>query len=650
MQHHIQLGVFRTLILGAFFSLLFILGSTQVFAQQIATITDNVDSSEIQTKVLKIKGKNGIIRHSGKKGTVIFNSKATFKKKATLNQPLNAKKNIYNSKGAVTVQDDLTVSGLINGVDISALQTTVDALEIANIAYTAGSGLTLTGTSFSLLTTCASGEVLKYNGSAWACAADADTADTNTTYSAGTGIDISSTVVSATLGTSIDTSEIDANTITDSDIDLSGNWTITGNFVNTTNPWADNEVADALTISGGTIDDSTIGATTESTGNFTHLQVYDAGIETNLRQQLPRAGTTAVIDATVDSPTPPLSVKPSAIVNNNGTLLIAYHDGGDNGTLKMATCPVESSICATPTIVEVDSTADSGYFASIALDPTTGLPLIAHFDNTGRNVILNICTNASCSSSTRVVVAEPGTVGYGLSLTLTSTGFPIMSYTDATNLIVAACDDAACATSTKTTVQASDASASIFATSIALNPNSGFPNIAYVDVNNDISLAQCTTATCSTDTTVIMDAIISAEDVSLTMSGDGFPVVAYVDGTDLKTAACTTTGCAEANATLTTVSTTAGAYVSATTGTDGFPVIAYESNVTDNLEAIKCGSVNCATNSAAITVDAGAVDNVAVAISYDGRPIIAFNETTGSGSLEVYQAANKFITDYFFTR
>jgi len=38
--------------------------------------------------------------------------------------------------------------------------------------------------------------------------------------------------------------------------------TISGNWVNTANPWADNEVADALTISGGTVDNSVIGGST----------------------------------------------------------------------------------------------------------------------------------------------------------------------------------------------------------------------------------------------------------------------------------------------------------------------------------------------------------------------------------------------------
>lgn len=52
---------------------------------------------------------------------------------------------------------------------------------------------------------------------------------------------------------------------------LGQNETITGNWVNTANPWADDEVADNLTIAGGTINNTPIGAALASTGAFTTL-------------------------------------------------------------------------------------------------------------------------------------------------------------------------------------------------------------------------------------------------------------------------------------------------------------------------------------------------------------------------------------------
>lgn len=47
---------------------------------------------------------------------------------------------------------------------------------------------------------CSSGQIIKWNGTAWACAADIDT-DTNTTYSAGSGLSLTGTTFSLSLAT-----------------------------------------------------------------------------------------------------------------------------------------------------------------------------------------------------------------------------------------------------------------------------------------------------------------------------------------------------------------------------------------------------------------------------------------------------------------
>ena len=85
-----------------------------------------------------------------------------------------------------------------------------------NTTYSAGSGLTLAGTTFSLQA-CTNGQILKHNGTTWGCAADNDTI-----YTAGTGITITSGVIAATLGTDITSSEIVDGTIAAADLANSG--------------------------------------------------------------------------------------------------------------------------------------------------------------------------------------------------------------------------------------------------------------------------------------------------------------------------------------------------------------------------------------------------------------------------------------------
>jgi len=53
---------------------------------------------------------------------------------------------------------------------------------------TAGGGLLLTGTTLGLSTSCANGQIMKWNGASWACAADGSNTGTVTSISQGTGI------------------------------------------------------------------------------------------------------------------------------------------------------------------------------------------------------------------------------------------------------------------------------------------------------------------------------------------------------------------------------------------------------------------------------------------------------------------------------
>ena len=79
---------------------------------------------------------------------------------------------------------------------------------------------------------------------------------------------------------------------------LDENETITGNWVNTDNPWADNEVVDALTISGGTIENTVIGAATPAAATLTNLTFENTGSATVMTFDDGTATDTLVYDST----------------------------------------------------------------------------------------------------------------------------------------------------------------------------------------------------------------------------------------------------------------------------------------------------------------------------------------------------------------
>ncbi len=138
-------------------------------------------------------------------------------------------------------------------------------------SYLAGNGLSLNGTTFTVdAPTCSGTDKLQWNGSSFVCASDVDT---NTSYSAGTGVAISGThEISATLGDSIEASEITAGS--DKQILVSQ-----GGSVSWVNQLIQS-VGDGLSLSNGILstlfDGTTIGV------NASHaLEVKDNGINSS---------------------------------------------------------------------------------------------------------------------------------------------------------------------------------------------------------------------------------------------------------------------------------------------------------------------------------------------------------------------------------
>lgn len=755
-----------------------------------AQVTDPVYNDEVNTVTLKVRD-NGQIRHALKSGTLQINSKTKFKQKVFVMKPLDARKKIFNKKGEVLIGDDLTVSGgltvsgTINGVvltdlqnSVTDLQTSMEDLQNSIVTYSAGPGIAISNGVISLPTTCSSGQVLKFSNSTWACDDDA-----GTSYTAGTGISITSGTIAASLGTTIETGEITnetivsedindgtvksadiadstivsgdifdgtivsgdiadgtiasadiadstivsadifdgtivsgdiadgtiatgdildgtvatadilnetiltgdisdgtiasadiaASTITDSDIDLTGSWTVSGawtlsgNFVNTANPWADNEVVDALTISGGTIDNSAIGATTASTGNFTNITVYNEARLMQARPQIPRTATNVTVASSIGATTDPA---PAVVSGLNGQPVIAFYD--DSATaLKVATCAVGSTFCSSITTNTLDgatgcvltgcsTTGDLGRDPSMVLG-TTGLPIISYYDVSNSALSIAFCANAACSSGIATLLdgttgcpigcSTTNDVGRGSSIAISSDGTPIIAYVDATataNIKVIKCNDAVdCDSPTITDVTGATSSASVLVTGMALSPDDGFPVIAYVDGSVDLGIIDCGNAACSSSATAVVQATITVDDLSMTIDHSGLPLIAYVEGvsSDVRVAQCDTDACAVP--TITNVITAAAAtFVSVTLGVDGFPLIGFEGTGASSLpQFARCSSINCASgNEINLSPNSSdKTDNLAVGVNSNGLPIYVFNNSVDS-TVELYQAPNIYLT------
>ena len=348
----------------------------------------------------------------------------------------------------------------------------------------------------------------------------------------------------------------------------------------------------------------------------------------------------ATIATTVDS-TGDVGKYTSLKLNSDGFPVISYYDV-TNETLKVAVC--EDATCTTKTTTTVDGIAGNtttpyvGQYTSLALNGNK--PVISYYDVTNGDLKVAVCGDSTCTTKTTTTVEGSGfmDVGQYTSLALNSSGFPVISYYDATNgwLRVAVCGDSTCTTKTTTTVDSSGFMDVGQYTSLALN-SSGFPVISYYDATNrDLKVAVCGDSTCTTKTTTTVDSTINVgKYTSLALSSSGFPVISYYDVSfsNLKVAVCGDATCSAGHVTLTIVDgNVAGQYyvgqdASLALNSSGFPVISYydENNY---LKVAVCGNATCTTKTIK-NIDIGGVGTfTSLALNSSGAPVISYYDNT----------------------
>jgi len=367
-----------------------------------------------------------------------------------------------------------------------------------------------------------------------------------------------------------------------------------------------------------------------SSNNFAYASYRD---ETNDNLKL-LVCSSAICDSfapyTVDSSTN-VGEYTSLQLNNGNLPIISYYDRNST-SLKMAFCN-DNNDCDSPTFSTVDNAADVGQYSSIALR-AGNVPTVAYYDVTNQDLKIAFCTTGSnCSPSTPVTLDSTGNVGQYASLALASGDIPVIAYYDATNTDIKLVRCAASTDCTTRTINSISSANNIGQfLSLALN-SSGFPIISYYDATSqDLMLAVCSDPTCTTaPTTFPVDTAGNVgQYTSVQMATGNIPVISYHDVTngDLKFARCNASNSCTAPTLVQVDQTgTTGLYSSLALNGSGNPLMTYYDTTTDDHKIAVCDNESCN-----------------VASEYSSNPAagstIAFTGTSGSSVSQTITVSN----------
>ena len=268
--------------------------------------------------------------------------------------------------------------------------------------------------------------------------------------------------------------------------------------------------------------------------------------------------------------------------------IISYHDA-NNGDLKVAHCA--NLLCTSVSnVTAIDTVGIVGYSTSITIG-ADGLPIISYQDSGNGDLKVAHCNNVACTTATTTAIDTAGLVGDSSSITIGADALPIISYQDGTNgdLKVAHCNTTACTTATTTAVDtAGDVG---YFTSITIGAD-GRSIISYTDfTNRDLKVAHCTNAACTSvsNVTAIDTVGIVGYSTSITIGADALPIISYLDGTndDLKVARCANAACTTATTTAIDTVGSVGFFTSISIGDDGQPVISYQDGTNTDLKVAR---------------------------------------------------------------
>lgn len=301
----------------------------------------------------------------------------------------------------------------------------------------------------------------------------------------------------------------------------------------------------------------------------------------------------------------------------NNRPLAAYYDAS-NGNLMAVDC--QSTECTFGIERTLESVGNVGQDTAIAIDPASGLALIAYYDVDNADLRLYRCATAICDSGSSVLVNATNDRGHGASMVFAGSTLWI-AYEDRTSgeLILAR------TSAPYSTFTFSNQTGGV-EPSLTADAN-GFLDMVWREtVNNTLQRLQCLNATCSSAAQSTLSGAGRGYRPSSTRLPNGNLLVSHFEagGGNLRGTVCNDLACTAPQSLLFDTSPTLTGKSVARVASGGIPLVFYQDTLRADVRSAQCTSAACTAFLLRTAYNGLPVNGARLALRPDGRAVVAY--------------------------